>query len=348
MSKHQLPLNPSFEQLKKQAKDLLKAHQTGDSQAAKRIRSSHPRLSSTSSEADILEGKLTLRDAQTVVAREYGFTSWQKLKAGTTGVADDAERIKQLAAKDPDLVARVVRTMLAAPQKAATLLFALGQDTSSHLMKHLSDREIEIVVSAISGLEDVSQQEQTDVLSEFDQIRHAGNGRPPRISQTHADFAYGALAQAVGRRRASQIFDRQEIAPSHELKTPPLKKEYVEAKKALQKQIARTPTRELNLDELTKLIVGLAEIARAEGVLEMARVAEGAADLESLIDNAFKWIADGTDPDMVTDLLDAEMHSLVGNFETRCRMIIGAVTAIQKGANPRLIEHQLMAYHKQS
>ena len=27
-------------------------------------------------------------------------------------------------------------------------------------------------------------------------------------------------------------------------------------------------------------------------------------------------------------------------------MIIGAVTAIQKGANPRLIEHPLMAYHK--
>lgn len=253
MSAQQLPPNPDFEQLKKQAKDLLKAHQSRQPDAARRIRSAHPRLS-RSTAAALLDSKVTLRDTQTVIAREYGFASWQKLKASTSGVSGGVERIRQLAAKDPDLVASIVRTMLAVPPKAATLLYALGQDTASHLMRYLSDREIETVVSAISGLEEVSEQEQIDVLAEFARIRHADHGRPPKISQPHADFAFGALAQAVGRRRASQIFDRQQIALSDDVKAPPLKKEYVEAKKALQKQIARIPSRELNLDELLELM----------------------------------------------------------------------------------------------
>lgn len=58
------------------------------------------------------------------------------------------------------------------------------------------------------------------------------------------------------------------------------------------------------------------------------------------------WVADGIDPALVADLLDASMHSLVRDFETRCRMIIGAVTFIQKGANPRLTEHLLLAFTK--
>ena len=76
-----LPPQPNLEQLKKQVKDLLKAHQAHDVDSCQRIQRSHPRLTG-SSESDIQEADLTLRDAQVVVAREYGFSTWNKLKIG--------------------------------------------------------------------------------------------------------------------------------------------------------------------------------------------------------------------------------------------------------------------------
>jgi ankyrin repeat protein len=75
--KRQLPSQPNLEQLRIQAKELLKAHQSHDPEAIQRIRENHPRFGEAS---DIREAKLRLSDAQLVIAREYGFTSWPKLK----------------------------------------------------------------------------------------------------------------------------------------------------------------------------------------------------------------------------------------------------------------------------
>ena len=59
----QLPPQPNLEQLKKQAKDLLRAHQAHNADVCQRIQRVHPRLTA-SSEVDILNADLTLRDAQ--------------------------------------------------------------------------------------------------------------------------------------------------------------------------------------------------------------------------------------------------------------------------------------------
>ncbi|MCW8132958.1 MAG: ankyrin repeat domain-containing protein [Planctomycetota bacterium] len=68
-----LPAVPSLEQLKKQAKDLRKAAASGDAAALARIRAV-PELKDH-------DGKgLTAAHAQLVLAREYGFESWPKLK----------------------------------------------------------------------------------------------------------------------------------------------------------------------------------------------------------------------------------------------------------------------------
>ncbi len=73
-----LPSRPSLEQLRNQAKDLLKSQKAGDSEAIERVRQNHPRWSSAT-ESEIRPG-LSLSDAQLVIAREYGFSSWPKLK----------------------------------------------------------------------------------------------------------------------------------------------------------------------------------------------------------------------------------------------------------------------------
>ena len=79
MSK-QLPPSPNLEQLKKQAKSLLKRQQAADSEALTRIRENHPRWRSLLEE-QVAASPFALADAQLVIASEYGFASWSKLQA---------------------------------------------------------------------------------------------------------------------------------------------------------------------------------------------------------------------------------------------------------------------------
>jgi ankyrin repeat protein len=114
----QLPARPHLDQLKNQAKDLLKGHKSGDAEALRRIRESHPRFAQASFEA-IAAARLTLSGAQLVIAREYGFPGWPKLKAYVDSLAlktadpidqlrtalssDDSVRARQLLKHYPEL-----------------------------------------------------------------------------------------------------------------------------------------------------------------------------------------------------------------------------------------------------
>ena len=70
-----LPSAPSLEQLRKQAKDLLRAHRAGDPHAVARVAAHEP------------GEPLRLTGAQHVVAREHGFPSWPRLRAYVERVA---------------------------------------------------------------------------------------------------------------------------------------------------------------------------------------------------------------------------------------------------------------------
>ncbi|MGA8575118.1 MAG: ankyrin repeat domain-containing protein [Candidatus Cybelea sp.] len=80
MPTRQLPSNPNLQQLKAQAKDLLRGQRASLPQAAQRFREFHPRFRDASDER-INGAALRLSDAQFAIAREYGFASWPKLKA---------------------------------------------------------------------------------------------------------------------------------------------------------------------------------------------------------------------------------------------------------------------------
>jgi hypothetical protein len=69
-----LPDRPNLTNLRKQAKSLLAAWRAGDHQALTRIRELHPRGDRVTA-----IGRHSLADAQLVVARGYGFTSWARL-----------------------------------------------------------------------------------------------------------------------------------------------------------------------------------------------------------------------------------------------------------------------------
>ena len=74
-----LPSSPSLDHLKYQARDLLNALKQGNPEAVARMREFHPKFARLS-DAEIRALKLSLADAQLVIAREYGFPGWPKLK----------------------------------------------------------------------------------------------------------------------------------------------------------------------------------------------------------------------------------------------------------------------------
>jgi hypothetical protein len=80
MPAKQFPSKPDLNHLKHQAKDLLKRHAANDCGVAQRIREFNPRFKGAT-DSEIFAAELRLSDAQFMIAREYGFKSWARLKA---------------------------------------------------------------------------------------------------------------------------------------------------------------------------------------------------------------------------------------------------------------------------
>ncbi len=79
-----LPAQPSLEQLRKQAKDLLEQFRSGDAAALAEVQTF---------ELEPDPNSFALNDAQRVLARAYGYASWPKLKAFV-----DGDNVKELGA----------------------------------------------------------------------------------------------------------------------------------------------------------------------------------------------------------------------------------------------------------
>ena len=77
---NQLPERPNLDHLKRQAKDLLADHRKRGQAAIARFRTSLP-VASGKDDAAITALDLKLHDAQSCIAREYGFASWSDLKS---------------------------------------------------------------------------------------------------------------------------------------------------------------------------------------------------------------------------------------------------------------------------
>lgn len=76
----ELPDRPDLDHLKKQAKELLRGYHDGDPAALARFRAALPAATELDDSGLIAAG-LRLRDAQSCIAREYGFLSWADLRS---------------------------------------------------------------------------------------------------------------------------------------------------------------------------------------------------------------------------------------------------------------------------
>jgi ankyrin repeat protein len=100
-----LPRQPSLEQLRKQAKDLLERYRAGDPAAIAEVRQFERRPDPAA---------FALNDAQRVLARAYGYASWPRLKAFVDGAniaslaeavqAGDAARVRVFLNARPEMI----------------------------------------------------------------------------------------------------------------------------------------------------------------------------------------------------------------------------------------------------
>jgi hypothetical protein len=100
MSDRRLPVRPDLEQLKHQAKDLLRALHSGDPSAIADLEQYHP--------DKIDPANAQLADAQLVLARSYQASSWTRLVQCCQLIdaiwRDDADAVRDLVVKNPQLL----------------------------------------------------------------------------------------------------------------------------------------------------------------------------------------------------------------------------------------------------
>lgn len=334
-----LPAQPNLRQLKTRAKDLHKAHQQADPQAIRRIAEHHPRLSGLP-DADIIATGFNLQDAQLVVAREYGFPSWPKLTAGISestasesdmSLKETVDRVRNLLVEESGL-------------KAAMLLTTIGLKATGESLKHLSDAEIDAVVTAFAELEDITDEQRRGMIAELEP--HGQESEP--AGGKFVPFVFSALHRAVGPIKAKGVLSGQgiDIPLKFPEPEPKLNPDFLAAKKALKQKLQSVPSLQMNLDELSEIIVQMAEIGRTEGILALEELVGESTRMEALLKDGIRLAIDGAESDLVTNLLTTKMQALMHNYEIRCQMIIEGVKAVQNGDNPRIVEHKLFSFYK--
>ena len=115
MSKIDLPWQASLADYQNQADALFRALAAREDDAAWRFKWEHPRFRNKNVE-DVGAAKLDIGDAQTVIAREYGFEAWSDLEEFTRAdvarfetaveavVSGDTETLRAMLRETPDLV----------------------------------------------------------------------------------------------------------------------------------------------------------------------------------------------------------------------------------------------------
>ena len=301
-----LPTKPSLEQLKNQAKDLLRACQSGDPAAAARAHAHLPRLRrAPASPAD--RPALCLMEAQHVVAQEYGFPNWDWLRA----VVD----------VDFDLVARITG------QETQNLLREVEQ---KDLVRALSDASTTTTDWLLSNM---SVRVRQFIAEEAGYIRAAA-GDPSDV------------ARAAQRRILQQVVDLaaqgQINWPAGD--PPPVSAAVDATSEPALLATIRRPLEDCSLEEVTDLAAGLAEQARRLGVLSLEAVAADCAS--ALLREGLQLLVDGTEPRRIAQVLQTRHECvLLPLRRTLGRMVIAGMECLTHGDSPMIARRMVAAHY---
>lgn len=223
-----LPDRPHLDQLKKQAKDLLRDYLAGDVNAVAEVnraeRSPSPGFS--------------LADAQRVLARAYGFDSWTKLKNRVEGVSvaefhaaaarGDVAKLRELIRKDADLVNKdaadtderiaLHHAVMHRQPEAVRVLMAAGSNARKGVYPN-RDATTALVIATDRGYDEIVQ-----IIEEAEQHRREDASCPnvtvsPEQDRINAAIKAGRIDDAIALLSADEALiracDRDGATPLH-------------------------------------------------------------------------------------------------------------------------------------
>ena len=139
MTKRHFPVRPNLEQLRHQAKDLLRAFRCGDAEAVEDFHEHHTKTVEPES--------ARLADAQFVLARSYGLPSWPRLVTAcrmTDAIwRGDVEAVRALVLRDPRLLEEDVRGVEGNWGPPLSYAANVGQDAMIEMLRGLGADDLE-------------------------------------------------------------------------------------------------------------------------------------------------------------------------------------------------------------
>ena len=300
-----LPPRPNLEQLKKQAKDLRKAHQSANAETAARIKAHLPRLAKASEE-EILQGDFSLQEAQHIIAREYGFKHWEMLQ-----------------------------TVVEIEVNALTRLTASGAQT---LMRDIDQKElVEALKNAAAPLQEkflgnMSARVRGFIETEME-LSHIS---PAQIAQAQLNILLKAAA-CVERGLLDWPFGKDATPAVDEAQPTYPPEPHIAA-------LLQRPLDQLTANDMVELWLKIAEQARRFGILSLEQTADQAANpflreaLNLVVDGTEPKII----RDLLQTRLQ---RAILPQLRTRGLIIIEGLKSIQAGYNPGIIRHQLDALY---
>ena len=191
-----LPVRPNLDQLKHQAKDLLRAIRRGDPTAVEEFKKYHPKGELLTEAVE----KIKLADAQLALASSYQAPSWQRLVQACKLIdaiwRDDVEAVRQLVLKHPHLLHEnaIIRNSNWGPP--LTYAANLGRDQIIKMLYKLGATDLE---SAIDRAVLQSKIGTARMLGEMGALARF-SGRPP-------DDALGGPAYTLSASGTAWIFE---------------------------------------------------------------------------------------------------------------------------------------------
>lgn len=185
MSDRHLPVRPDLDQLKHQAKDLLREIRRGVPAAIEQLQKHHPEK--------IDRASARLADAQLVLARGYGAPSWRRLVLACRLIdaiwRDDVDAVRDLVVKHPHLLhedALVRRSNWGAPMSYAA---NLGRDRIITMLHGLGATDLESAVGRATLQSQIGTARMLHAMS--------GSPRPPADSLGGPAYTLSASGTAL-------------------------------------------------------------------------------------------------------------------------------------------------------
>ena len=305
-----LPENPSIDQLKKQAKELMRGFTREDPSVIDRFR--RIRRYASLSEKDFFESAIRLHDAQYALALHYGYLSWRQLsdhcaqrhkeKVMNKPVVQEFNELKNLPDRAMQRLLREIDT-----SKIAHALIGAEKATRERVFTNMSKRAEEIIKETMDSLGAVAERQieaaMVDVHSVYRKLVDIG------------DVVDVGIAKA----------DSSESVEH----APPIK------------IIQEKGSSGFSTEDLMALFPEISSKAMAFGLLSLESDIEGIDD--PIIKKGLQLVIDGTDPAYVESIMRSMLEKELQLMRTKYEAAIDSVMSVQQGDSPHIIGEKLEA-----